>query len=151
MPALEIRGIRTMNQDHINATLFASHLEALALVMDCFASADLLELPDPKFTAYFQLRSPRTDSVVVNEVWWLGNLAWGQNFWISMGNNWGPAPSDWDTPVDWGIHPSSHGQNEVFGFRGIIQAYSWQEGLQVVDAFDVSETRWFRVRPMYTL
>ena len=64
-----------------------------------------------------------------------------------MGNNWGPSPNDYTTPEKWGIHPAAHAWNEVFGFRGIIKAYSWQgENGQVdLDAFDVSETRWFRV------
>ena len=90
--------------------------------------------------------NPSTDTVVVNQVW-EHDLVWGQFFWISWGNNWGPNPSDYTTPEKWGIHPAAHSWNYVFGFRGIIKAYSWQgeSGLIDVDVFDVSEIRWFRV------
>jgi len=147
MATLAIRHVRTMNQDHVNATLFDPFTNALALVMDCFASSDLVSLVKPMFHAQFEIINPSTDVVIVNQGW-MHDLAWGQYFWISMGNNWGPSPSDYTTPENWGIHPASHGWNEVFGFRGIIKAYSWEgENGQIdLDAFDVSEIRWFRVR-----
>ena len=146
MPTLSIRGIRTMNQAHTDASLFHPFTDALALVMDCFASSDLLALPNPMFHGQFEIINPSTDVVVVNEGWWHA-LSWGQYFWISMGNNWGPSPNDYTTSEKWGIHPAAHAWNEVFGFRGIIKAYSWQgENGQVdLDAFDVSEIRWFRI------
>ncbi len=64
-----------------------------------------------------------------------------------MGNNWWPSPSDFSTPERWGIHPAAHQGNEIFSFRGIIKAYSWQgeNGQKEVDAFDVSPILWFRV------
>ena len=146
MPTLSINSIRTMNQAHVNATFFHPYFDALALVMDCYASPDLLAVPGPRFHAQFEILNPSTDVIVVNQGW-AHPLAWGQYFWISMGNNWGPSPADYTTPDKWGIHPALHGWNEVFGFRGIIKAYSWQDdkGLQTIDAFDVSEMRWFRV------
>jgi hypothetical protein len=145
MPSLTIRGVRTVIHNGVNATFFHPFLDALALTLDCHASADLLALPSPRFHAQFEILNPSTDIVVVNSGW--GNpLAWGQFFWISNGNNWGP-PAAFSTPDKWGIHPASHGWNEVFGFRGIIKAYSWEgpSGLSPVDAFDVSPIRWFRV------
>lgn len=145
MPTLSIRGVRTVNQNGVNATFFHPYFHALALTLDCYASADLLALPTPRFHAQFEIINPSTDIVVVNSGW-AHPLAWGQYFWISMGNNWGP-PGSFSTPQKWGIHPAAHGWNEVFGFRGIIKAYSWQgqNGELDVDAFDVSAIRWFRV------
>jgi len=145
MPTLSIRGVRTMNQDHANATFFDPFADALALVLDCYASPDLLALPDPRFHAQFEIVNPSTDIVVVNSGW-AHALAWGEYFWISMGNNWGP-PASFTTPAKWGIHPSAYAWNEVFGFRGIIKAYSWQgeNGEIDLDAFDISDIRWFRV------
>jgi hypothetical protein len=100
---------------------------------------------DARFEAQFEILNPSTDIVIVNSLW-KHDLAWGQYFWISMGNNWGP-PGSYTTPNAWGIHPAAHGWNEVFGFRGVIKAYSWQgpNGEKDVDAFDVSPIRWFRV------
>ena len=146
MPTLSIKRVRTMNQEHVNATFFHPFEDALALVMDCFASADLLSLPSPMFDAQFEIINPSTDIVVVNQSW-MHSLVWGQSFWISKGNNWGPSSADYQTPEKWGIHPAAHGWNEVFGFRGIIKAYSWQgeNGQREVDAFDVSQIRWFRI------
>lgn len=143
MPTLSIQSIRTMNQEHVNATFFHPFTSALALVIDCFVSSDLLSMPDPMFHAQFEIINSSTDVVVVNEGW-MHSLAWGQYFWISMGNNWGPS---YTTPEKWGIHPAEHDWNEVFGFRGIIKAYSWQgeDGQIDIDAFDVSPIRWFRV------
>ena len=145
MPTLKISGLRTMNQHGQNATFFHPFTDALALVMDCYASADLLAMPAPRFEAQFEIINPSTDIVVVNSTWH-HDLSWGQYFWISMGNNWGP-PGSYTTPELWGIHPAAHGWNEIFGFRGIMKAYSWQgaSGEKEVDAFDVSPVRWFRV------
>jgi hypothetical protein len=151
MPTLTIRGLRTVNQNGVNATFFHPFFDALALTLDCHASADLLALPGPRFHAQFEILNPSTDIIVVNSGW-SNPFAWGQYFWISMGNNWGP-PGAFTTPEKWGIHPAAHGWNEVFGFRGIIKAYSWQgeKGELEVDAFDVSPIRWFRVGRTATL
>lgn len=67
MPALTIQNIRTMNQDHANATFFHPFDDALALVMDCTASSDLLSLPGPMFHAQFEIINPSTDTVVINK------------------------------------------------------------------------------------
>ena len=146
MPSLKITGLRTINQNGVDATFFDPFSDALALILDCEASADLLAIRSPRFNAQFEILNPSTDIVVVNSGW-TNPLAWGQFFWISMGNNWGP-PGSYSTPNAWGIHPANHGWNEVFGFRGIIKAYS---GLTPVDAFDVSAIRWFRIGTTATL
>ncbi len=145
MPVLRIQSVQTRNQDGEDATFFHPFLDALALKMNCYASADLLALPNPRFHAQFEIINPSMDVVIVNKGW-ANPLSWGQYFWISMGNNWGPSGS-YTTPHKWGIHPAAHGWNEVFGFRGIIKAYSFQgeNGEIDIDAFGVSEIRWFRV------
>ena len=53
-----------MNQSHTNATFFHPFTDALALVMDCFASSDLLALPGPMFHAQFEIINPSLASAV---------------------------------------------------------------------------------------
>ncbi len=146
MPTLEIRRLRTMNQNHVDTTLFDSYGDALALVMDCVSSDDLLALPRPRFVAEFQIIDSSTDTVLVSRTL-THDLEWGSSFWISMGNNWGPNSSDYTTPEKWGLLWLGLPVYGVLGFRGIIRAYSWQgpRGYADVDAFDVSEIRWFRL------
>ncbi|MGB2696303.1 MAG: hypothetical protein WBD28_00420 [Candidatus Zixiibacteriota bacterium] len=151
MLELKIERIQTKNQRGENATLFDPFGDALTLIMDIKASPDLMDLPKPMFMAVFQIIDPLTDIVVVNQTW-LHEFQWGPNFWISMGNNWGPDPSDYTTPKRWGLEWWKTGSG-VFGFRGIIKAYSSQKekGMITVDAFDVSGIRWFRLKEIYAL
>ena len=152
MPSLRITNLRTVNQLGQNATLFDPFSDALALTMDIAASADLLALPGPSWYAAFQIIHPHTDTVVVDQIWG-GTFQWGQWFWISWGNNWGP-PSDYTTIEKWGLSWVGAGIQGIFGFRGIIKAYSQPgggAGLQSVDAFDVSPIRWFRAKELYRL
>jgi hypothetical protein len=151
MPTLHIDGLRTVNQSGQNATLFDPFTDAIALTMDVSASADLIALPMASFTAYFQIFDPRLHTVVVNQVWG-SRFNWGEHFWISMGNNWGP-PSDYGTAQRWGL---SWVQNSIFGFRGIIKASYIPtqppgSGWHAVDAFDVSGFRWFRLKEVFAL
>jgi len=151
MATLKITGVRTVNQQGMNATLFDPFNDALALTLDVYASADLVALPNASFTAIFQIIDPYTDTTVVN-VTWSHPFQWGQWFWISEGNNWGP-PSAYETPQRWGL---SWSRNSVFGFRGIIKAsYIPTEppgsGWNAVDALDVSSPKWFRLKEVFTL
>jgi hypothetical protein len=70
--------------------------------------------------------------------------------WISLGNNWDS--SRYDTPYRWGLDWTP-ANTSIFGFRGLIKAYSWQgeSGLQSLDAFDVSDIHWFRIKEIYML
>ncbi len=144
MPTLKITSVRTLNQNG-NCTVFDPFLDALCLKMDVTASSDLLSLPHPTFEATFQVINPMTDTVIINEPF-NGNLQWPA-FWLSMGNNWGP-PGDYDTPKKWGLHPVYWGWNDIFGFRGIIKAYTQEgeSGTRAADAFDVSSVHWFMIR-----
>jgi hypothetical protein len=151
MPFLRIDGLRTVNQSGQNATLFDPFGDALALTMDLHASADLLALPQAAFTAEFQIFDPHTHKVVVS-TYYGSAFSWGEFFWISKGNNWGP-PSDYTTPERWGL---SWVANSIFGFRGIVKAQYIPpsppgSGWNAVDAFDVSVMRWFRVREKFRL
>ena len=101
MPSLCIAGARTVNQLGQNATLFDPFRDALALTLDVAASADLLALPSPAWTASFQIVRPRSDTVVYEHTWG-GYFNWGQWFWISVGNNWGP-PADYTTIERFGL------------------------------------------------
>ena len=151
MPTLKIDRVRTMNQQGENATLFDPFVDALALNMDISASADLMELPRPMFMAVFQFIDSLTDTVIFYHTW-LHDFEWGCFFWISIGNNWGPSPSNYTTPERWGLEWWKVGSG-IFGFRGMIKAYSWQgeDGLITIDAFDVSNIRWFRLKEVFRL
>jgi hypothetical protein len=149
MPFLKIDGLRTVNQSGQNATLFDPISDALALTLDLHASADLLALPGAAFSAEFQIFDPHRHQVVVS-TYWGSMFNWGQYFWISKGNNWGP-PADYQTPEKWGL---SWVTNSIFGFRGIVKAQylpTPTSGWAAVDAFDVSPMRWFRVREVFRL
>jgi len=54
------------------------------------------------------------------------------------------------TPHDWGLQRS---QRNIFGFRAAIEvsAFQGEQGLVAVDAFDVSEIRWFRLEDVFEL
>jgi len=149
MPFLRIDGLRTVNQLGQNATLFDPFSDALSLTMDLHASPDLLALPNAAFSAEFQIFDPHTHTVVVSSSWG-STFNWGEYFWISKGNNWGP-PSDYQTAEQWGL---SWVTNSVFGFRGIVTAQyiaSPGAGWTTVDAFDVSPMRWFRLKQIFRL
>jgi hypothetical protein len=151
MPSLRIDGLRTVNQGGQDATLFDPFSDAISLTMDVTASADLLALNMASFTAYFQIFDPRLHTVVVNHVWG-STFNWGQWFWISAGNNWGP-PSAYETASRWGLNWSA---NSIFGFRGMIKASYIPpappgSGWSAVDAFDVSPFRWFRLKEVFSL
>jgi hypothetical protein len=138
-----------MNQSGQNARLFDPFGDALALVMELQASADLLALPSAAFSAEFQIFDPHLHKVVVTTSWG-SQFNWGPNFWISKGNNWGP-PADYTTPERWGL---SWMTNSIFGFRGIVKAQyipSPGSGWRATEAFYVSPMRWLRIREVFRL
>ena len=152
MATLRITSVRTASQASLNASLFDPFTDALALTMDVAASADLLALPGVAWTAIYQIIQPRTDTVVLERSS-AGNFNWGQWFWISLGNNWGP-PADFTTIQKWGLNWAGSPSQSIFGFRGIIKASylpTPTSGWRAVDAFDVSPTRWFRAKEVYSL
>lgn len=151
MPELTITSVHTASQHSSQATLFHPFDDALTLVMHLVASQDLMDVQDPHFEAAFQIINPRTNQVDIHQTWF-HSFAWGRFFWISLGNNWGPSSSDYTTPYRWGLNWTP-ANTSIFGFRGLIKAYSWQgeSGLQSLDAFDVSDIHWFRIEEVYML
>ena len=131
-------------------TLFHPFGDALTLVLTISASADLMAVQNPRWEAAFQIIEPRTNQVVVHESWF-DAFHWGPNFWISKGKNWGGG--NYDTPHAWGLDWTPNSSEAIFGFRGLIKAYSWrgEHGLESLDAFSVSEIHWFRVKEVYSL
>lgn len=149
MPFLRIDGLRTVNQQGQDVTLFDPFDDALSLTLDFHASPDLLALPDAHMSAEFQIFDPHLHTVVVHSYWGT-YFNWGEYFWISKGNNWGP-PSSYQTAEAWGLNWIA---SSVFGFRGIVRAFytpSPGAGSVTVDAFDVSPMRWFRVKEVFRL
>jgi hypothetical protein len=147
MASLIIDSIRTMNQFGDNATMFQPFSDALTLTMDLTASPDLAAGTNAfgfSFEAIFQIIGAASDTVIVQQTWHHG-FEWGRYFWISQGNNWGPAPTDYTTPEKWEL-TNFDPQVEMYGFRGIIKCYeNLPVGLRPLDAFDISPIRWFRV------
>jgi hypothetical protein len=129
--SVRITGARTASQNSGNQDAFRLTQDALALTLDIAASPELVNIGQ-RFDAVFQIINPQTDKVVTQV--WQNNVAfqWGQFFWISMGNNWGPAPGNYTTPQKWGLAPG------VYYFRGALM-------VQNSDAFALSANRWFRV------
>jgi len=140
MPSITILSAETHNEFG-ETTLFQGAIDALALVIVFQASADLMSMTEPMFQAIFEIIDPLTNQVVVSETWNMSPIPItppGEVPWISSGNNWGPLPSDYSTPLKWGLT----GPDNIYGFRALIQAYANGES---IDAFDVSDIRWFRV------
>ena len=108
--------------------LFRRTQDALTLVMDVAASAELVAL-NLTFDAFFQILDGRTNKVVVQQVNELGRFLWGQFFWISRGNNWA-AP--FDTPERWGLNAG------LYLFRAAITVRN-------ANAFTMPRETWFRV------
>jgi len=150
MMDLNITRVHTNNQSG-EATLFDPYSDALTLVMDISATADLMAVQAPRWSASFQIIEPKTNAVVVHENWF-DEFHWGPHFWISLGRSWGGV-ANYTTPKAWGLIWAPVPSEAVFGFRGIIKAHSWkgEQGLESLDAFDVSATHWFRVKEIFTL
>lgn len=130
-PTVQITGVRTASNGIGDRDVFRYSQDALALTLDIAANQDLLNL-GLRFDAVFQIIDSRTNQVVRND--WYSNTAfqWGQYFWISLGNNWGPNASDYTTPEKWGL------TRGVYYLRGAIM-------VRDANAFALSIKRWFRV------
>jgi hypothetical protein len=148
MLSLTITNAYTRSQKGIT-NLFDPYGDALVLVLHFSASADLMAVQKPCFQAAFQIIEPRTNQVVVHESYF-DEFHWGPNFWLAMGKNWGGG--NYDTPHAWGLNWTPNSSEAIFGFRGLVKAYSWQgaNGLESLDAFSVSDIHWFRVKEIYS-
>jgi hypothetical protein len=130
-PALTITGARTASNGVADRSVFRRTMDALVLTMDIAATQDLLDL-GLRYDATFQIINAQTNAVVRQVTTANAAFGHGRFFWISQGNNWGPAPSDFTTPAKWGLGPG------IYIFRGFIT-------VRDTNAFSVSASRWFRV------
>lgn len=127
---VSISGARTSSQAGTQ-TAFLRTTDALALVLDVVASQDLVS-SGRRFDANFQILDYQTNAVR-RSVWTRNSaFSWGTHFWISQGNNWGPAGS-YTTPEKWGLPVG------VYALRGTIEVLG-------AGAFAYSVERQFRVR-----
>jgi hypothetical protein len=129
--SLVITNARTANQSAPNVDSFRLTQDALALVMDVTASKYLVAL-GLKYDSIWQIVSAAANKVVRQVVNPNQGFSFGQWFWISMGNNWGPTAGDYTTPQKWGLSPG------IYYFRGAIT-------VQNTNAFAISARKWFRV------
>jgi len=126
--SLSITNVRTASQGAPDVHLFRRTLDALTLVMDVAASAELVAL-NLTFDAFFQIIDALTNKVVVQSITSNSPFNWGQFFWISRGNNWA-AP--FDTPERWGL------ASGLYSFRGAIT-------VRKSNTFAAPRETWFRV------
>jgi hypothetical protein len=141
MPTLAIASAKILNQSSAEATFFHPFLDTLTMKVDLVVSAEFATLPEPRYVVQFQIINLTTDTVVVN------HFKKGKVLNTSFS-----VLSDSQSPNAWGIHPAGLNWNEVFGFRTIAKAYSFEgeDGEKDLDAFSVSEVRWFRVGRTFT-
>jgi photosystem II stability/assembly factor-like uncharacterized protein len=130
-PTLQISGIRTASQSSGNQDSFRLTQDALTLVIDVSATQDLLNL-GLRFDAIYQIIDSRTNRVVRQASMANTAFSWGRFFWISQGNNWGPAPGDYTTPQKWGLGVGT------YIFRALMS-------VRDTNTFAVSQRKWFRV------
>jgi hypothetical protein len=128
---LSITGVSSNSQAGAqNAFLLNS--DALALVINISASQDIINA-GYHFTAHFQIIEFATNNVRVDIATANSPFSWGPNFWISRGNNWGPAPSDYTTPAKWGLTAG------LYAFRATVEVLG-------IGTFAASQELPFRVR-----
>ncbi len=125
--SISLSGIRTASQSAADTRLFRRTQDALTIIMDVAASAELVAL-NLTFDAFFQILDARTNKIVVQQVT-SSPFLWGQFFWISRGNNWA-AP--FDTPERWGLNAG------LYLFRAAITVRN-------ANAFTMPRETWFRV------
>ncbi len=138
MPSVKITHLDTENAQGTNVDLFNPFTVSLKLVMFFTLSPDIITLPNVVFEGIFQILDLRTNQVVVHHAVQANyDPGWGQYLYWWIGS---------PTPHDWGVQWTQGGDN--FGFRAAIEVSSFQveQGLVAVDAFDVSDIRWFRLQ-----
>ncbi len=142
MPSARITRVETENVQGANVSLFDPFSDGLKLTMFFTLSADILQIPDVQLQGSFQILDFRNDQVVVHQSIWANyNPSLGPNlFW------WLGSP----TPHDWGLQWQSA---DIFGFRAAVEVFAQEgeAGMVAVDAFDVSDIRWFRLKDIFEL
>lgn len=129
--SLQISGLRTASNGVGDQPTFRHTADALALTIDVSASADVINLGE-QFEATYQIINAQTNKVVRQFTQTL-NFSWGQFFWISSGNNWGPTPADFTTPQKWGIGPGTYYFRAALAVRNAnVFAMSARKAFRVV-------------------
>lgn len=142
MPSVKITTLETDNAQGQNVSLFNPFTDPLKLTVFFTLSQDIVGMPSVQLTGTFQIIELRTNQVVVDHVAQANyNPGIGPNVFWWMGS---------PTPHDWGLQWT---QGDIFGFRAAIEVSSFQgaQGLVAVDAFDVSDIRWFRLEDVFEL
>lgn len=129
--SIDIAGIGTSSQAG-SQVVFLRNTDALTFVMSLVASQQLVD-SGRKFDANFQIIDVLTNTVKRNDWWNNSAFSWGTHFWISKGNNWGPNPSDYDTPAKWGLNAG------LYLYRATVE-------VQGIGAFSFAQEFPFRVR-----
>jgi hypothetical protein len=128
---LTITGISTNSQAGAQ-NAFLLNGDALTLVINIAVTQDIINAGH-HFTAHFQIIEFATNNVKSDVVTANSAFSWGPNFWISRGNNWGPASSDYTTPAKWGLTAG------LYFFRATVEVLG-------IGAFAASQELPFRVR-----
>lgn len=128
---ISISGVQTFSQAGTQTT-FLIDTDALALIIYVSATQTLVN-SGRKFDANFQIIEFGTNAVKLNQWWRNISFAWGSNFWISQGNNWGPTPNDYSTPRKWGL------TNGLYIYRATAE-------VQGLSPYSFSNEQVFRIR-----
>lgn len=140
MPTVKITSLETENAQGENISLFNPYTDNLKLVMFFTLSQDIVATPSVVLSGTFQIIELRTNQVVADHAAQANyNPAIGPYVFWWMGS---------PTPQNWGLQWI---QGDIFGFRAAVEvsAIEGEEGLIPVNAFDVSEIRWFRLADIF--
>lgn len=126
--------LRTLNGQGADTTLFNPFTDTLTLVMYASLSPEVSSLSGLVFEANFEIIDARTNTVVVYAPREFGIGTGWSGFFASLGSI---------TPHDWGLQWTA---GDIFGFRAVGAMRSSQGE---VDAFDVSDIKWFRLMDVF--
>lgn len=135
-PGLQFYLLRTLNGQGADTTLFNPFTDTLTLVMYASLSPAVSSLAGLILEANFEILDARTNTVVVYEPREFGIGTGWSGFFASLGSA---------TPHDWGLQWTA---GDIFGFRAVAAMRSSQGE---VDAFDVSDIKWFRLMDVFEL
>lgn len=150
MDAVRITDVSLYNQ-HGKATTFHPFTDALTFAMTVAVSPVFVAEPGARIEAVWMSVEAHTQAVKATGRW-IGTLPpeWGTNFWVSVGNNWGPSINDYTTPEDWGLaYP--RGDDSPFRLHCYLNFWPYYSppggGYFTVAAMD----RYFHVLQVYKL
>jgi hypothetical protein len=139
MPSIQISSLKIFNGNtHVETGLLNPFNDPFTLWLEAFFSADTMKM-NPEIWITFQIVALRTNEVVEQWVYQTPLLYSGIDAWIVL-------PTADALGLKWI-------GSDIFGFRAAIELFSNQgeSGLQGVDALAVSDIRWFRFEPVFSL